>query len=372
MTNPRRAAIIGGGMVGRVHRRSLAVAGVRLAGVMSSGPARSELLAREWEADRVFRSAEEIAESDVDVVHICTPTASHAEYARLMLEAGKHVICEKPLTTTAAEADELAALAERAGVVAAVPFVYRYYSAVREIRSRVRDGRLGALTLMHGSYLQDWLLDPQASSWRVLASEGGSSRAFADIGSHWCDLVEWVAGERFSALVAQTSTTVPRRPLPTGPSFSGPDGGDTALVEVDTEDIATLMLRTESGVPANLTVSQVSSGRKNRLWFELDGESGSAWFDQEQPEHAYFGDRDGRVQAFARGTGTPHSTDQLPPGHPQGWGDAFAAFIADVYLAVEDGHVDGMPTFADGARTAHIVEAVLASAQNHTWKEIAG
>jgi len=251
-----------------------------------------------------------------------------------------------------------------------VPYVYRYISAVREIRARLRAGELGAVTLLHGSYLQDWLLDPLASNWRVDAVAGGPSRVFADIGSHWCDLVEWITGERFAEVVAQLSTSVPERPAPVGPSFSGAIEGETARIAVDTEDIAAVLLRTERGVPANLTVSQVSAGRKNRLWFEIDGTSGAASFDHEQPELAWFADAAGDASLFARGSGAPHPTDQLPGGHPQGWDSAFTSFIADVYAAVEGEAPEGLPTFADGARTAHLVEAVVASARNHEWTEI--
>ncbi|MGB4135526.1 MAG: Gfo/Idh/MocA family oxidoreductase [Microbacterium sp.] len=368
----RRAAIAGGGMVGRVHRQALSILGVPLVGVLGSDPVRGEALAHEWGAERSFASIEDLAASDVEVVHLCTPTGTHADYARLLIDAGKHVVCEKPLATTAADADELTAAAARQGVITAVPFVYRYYSAVREIRTRVQHGDLGPITLLHGSYLQDWLLDPLASNWRVDAATGGASRAFADIGSHWCDLIEWITGERFAALVAQLSTSVPERPVPSGLSFSGPAAEDTRRMRVDTEDIATLMLRTERGVPANLTVSQVSSGRKNRLWFEIDGASGAASFDHESPEQAWFGDAHGEVSIFARGSGRSHPTDRLPSGHPQGWDSAFTSFIADVYTAVGGEAPEGLPTFADGARAARLVDAVLASAADGQWKEIAG
>lgn len=370
-TRCRSVAIVGGGMVGAVHRRALSILGIPLVGVLGSSPAKSDALSREWGADRAFSSMDELAESSVEVVHICTPTGTHAEYARRLIQAGKHVVCEKPLATTTADAAELAALADRAGVVAAVPYVYRYYSAVREIRRRVQAGAIGVPTLIHGSYLQDWLLDPLTSNWRVESAVGGPSRAFADIGSHWCDLIEWVTGERFAHVVAQLSTSVPERPAPDGPSFSAAIEGHTRLIEVDTEDIATLLLRTERGTPASLTVSQVSAGRKNRLWFEIDGASGAASFDHEQPEQAWFADAGGNVSLYARGSEPTHGTDYLPGGHPQGWDSAFTAFVADVYAHVESGAApDGLPTFADGLRTAQLVDSVLTSAQNHQWMEI--
>lgn len=372
MTRPSptpRAAIIGGGMVGRVHRQSLATLGIELSGVLGSSPDRSATLAQDWGAAHAFASIEELAASNIDVVHVCGPTGTHAQQTRILLRAGKHVICEKPLATSTDEADELVALAEQAGVVAAVPFVYRYYSSVREIRDRIRSGDLGALRLIHGSYLQDWLLDPMASNWRVLSDQGGRSRAFADIGSHWCDLVEWITGDHFATLVAQLSITVLTRPAPDAASFSGPSTS-AERIPVDTEDVATVLLRTSAGVPASLVTSQVSAGRKNRLWFELDAADGSAAFDHEIPEQAWFADQHGDVRLFARGSGRLHGTDRLPAGHPQGWDSAFTAFIADAYRAVSGRPAPDMPTFADGARSARIVDAVLTSSSTGAWTEI--
>ena len=148
---------------------------------------------------------------EVDVVHICTPNHLHLPLAEAALAAGKHVVCEKPLALDAAGAERLVAAAAESRRQAAVPFVYRFYPTVREARERVRAGETGAVHLLHGTYLQDWLLRPEDDNWRVDESLGGASRAFADIGSHWCDLAEFVTGQRLTRLSARTLTAVPER-----------------------------------------------------------------------------------------------------------------------------------------------------------------
>ena len=193
------AAIAGTGFIGRVHARSVRLAGAELAGVAASTPECARVAAAELGADRAFDSAEEmVRDPDIDVVHICTPNHLHLPLAEAALAAGKHVICEKPLALDAAGAQRLVDAATDSGLHAAVPFVYRYYPTVREARERVGSGQTGALRLVHGTYLQDWLLRPDDDNWRVDEQLGGASRAFADIGSHWCDLAEFVSGHRIA------------------------------------------------------------------------------------------------------------------------------------------------------------------------------
>src|SRR5262245_45010985 len=184
MPDRLRAAIAGLGFIGPVHLRAARLAGADIVGVSGGDPTRARAAATALDAARVFDSSQALAtHPSVDVVHICTPNHLHASLARLALEAGKHVVCEKPLATNAADAAELADLAERAGLVASVPFVYRFHPVVREARARIAGGRSGAIHLIHGSYLQDWLASPDDYNWRVDPALGGPSRAFGDIGS---------------------------------------------------------------------------------------------------------------------------------------------------------------------------------------------
>ena len=185
------------------------------------------------------------------------------------MEAGKHIVCEKPVALDASGAGELVDAAGSSGLVATVPFGYRYYPTVREAARPARSS-LGDVRLIQGGYLQDWMLDRDDDNWRVEVELGGRSRAFADIGSHWCDLIEFVSGQRIVTLSARTSIAHAERPRSESHSFSRGNGAGEARA-VETEDLATVMFETDRGVIGSAAISQVSAGRKNHLWFELWG-----------------------------------------------------------------------------------------------------
>jgi predicted dehydrogenase len=229
---------------------------------------------------------------------------------------------------------------------------------VREMRARVAAGQPGIISTVHGSYLQDWLADAADDNWRVDDQAGGPSRAFADIGSHWCDLTEFVTGDRIILVSALTRTI-------------RADRGGRA---VRTEDLATAHFRTASGVLGTLVVSQVASGRKNRLFLEVSGTDASLAFDQEDPDRLWLGRRDeSRLLVRDPATLSPPAArvNSLPPGHAQGYQDAFDTFVADSYAAARGEEPDGLPVFADGARSACVVDAVLASAAaDGAWTDV--
>lgn len=371
MSQSLGVGVVGAGFIGRVHARSARLAGGHLVGIVGSSPERSRDLAVEFGTSRVFSSAEElIGHPDADVIHICTPNHLHLPLAEVALRAGKHVVCEKPLATEAAGAARLASLAHEAGLVATVPFVYRFYPTVREARERIGRGDLGTVRLIHGSYLQDWLMGAGDYNWRVDAALGGASRAFADIGSHWCDLVEFVTGRPIARLTARLSTVLAeRRRAAAGPAFSA-GGGDGPAVGVDTEDIALVLFEADGGAVGSVTISQVSPGRKNRLWFEVDGSAGAVAFDQEEPETLWVGGREAST-VVPRGSRAAAAAarrfDRVPAGHPQGYLDCFDAFVSDTYQAIGGAEPEGLPGFGDGWRSVRITEAVLASARAGEW-----
>jgi predicted dehydrogenase len=373
---PLQAAIAGTGFIGRVHARSLRLAGAELAGVAASSPDSARAAAAALGAARAFDSAEELVRDPaVDVVHICTPNHLHLPLAEAALAAGKHVICEKPLALDAADAQRLLDAATGSGLQAGVPFVYRYYPTVREARERVGSGQTGPTRLLHGTYLQDWLLRPGDDNWRVDERLGGPSRAFADIGSHWCDLAEYVSGHRIARLSARLLTAVPERSSAAGRKAFESDGDEGEARPVTTEDAAVVQFETDAGAMGSVVVSQISAGRKNRLWIELDGAEETLAFDQEHPEELWSGRRES-IAIVPRDPTTLSPPAArfafLPGGHPQGYADCFDAFVADFYEAVLNGStVEGMPTFADGLRAARITEAVLASAREERWVEVA-
>jgi predicted dehydrogenase len=371
-----RVGVAGTGFIGAVHARAARLAGARLVGVAASTPERSAEAAHRLGAERAFESAQALAEApDIDVVHVCTPNHLHLPVAEAALAAGKHVVCEKPLAVDVPGALRLTELAGGSGQWATVPFVYRYNATVREARERVRSGRTGAVHLMHGTYLQDWLLRPEDDNWRVEADLGGPSRAFADIGSHWCDLAEFVTGHRITRLAARMLTAVPDRVRADHrEAFAGGDGGGGELRAVGTEDAAVVQFETDRGAIGSTVISQISAGRKNRLWLEVDGAEESVAFDQEETESLWCGRREGativkRDPAFLSPPAARLAW--LPAGHAQGYADCFDAFVADTYASIRSGEpVDGLPVFADGLRTALITDAVLSAAREDRWVDV--
>jgi predicted dehydrogenase len=349
-------------MIAEVHARAVRSAGGTVAALVGSTAESARRSAGRLGAERAVSCLEELLSAeDIDVVHICTPTHVHAEQAAAVLASGKAVICEKPLAGDRRAAQQLAQTAEASGLVNAVPFVYRFYPTVRDARARIRHGAAGRVHLIHGSYLQDWLALPTDNNWRVDPKLGGASRAFGDIGVHWCDLVEFTTGHRISRLVARTLTAYPRRESSQGP------------VTVKTEDAVALIFETDRGALGSLMVSQVSHGRKNRLWFSVDAAAEALAFDQELPDSLWRGGREWN-QTIMRGSpgSDPWAAryNSLPAGHPQGYQDSFSAFVADVYAAVRGERVDGLPSFADGLRAAEITSAVMLSAAREDWVEV--
>ncbi|MEV7621239.1 Gfo/Idh/MocA family oxidoreductase [Microbacterium sp. NPDC089321] len=350
-----RSGFLGGGFMAQVHSRAARAAGAITAVLASSTPERGFAAAQDLGIARAAADIAELLADDIDIVHVCTPNATHAELALEVIRAGIHVICEKPLATRAEDARALAAAAEERGVVAAVPFVYRYHPMVREARARVAAGEIGELLTVDCGYLQDWMLRPGDDDWRVTAADGGPSRAFADIGSHLCDLLEFVAGERIARLTARTRRVYDER------------GGRP----VTNEDAVSILVEMASGAIGTLLISQMAAGRKNALTLELHGAHASIRFDQERPEELWVGQREGSRQLF-RDPETAHPGvarfSTVPAGHAQGYQDAFNGFVADAYAAIRGDELpDGLPTFQDGVRAAQLTEAVLLAAHEERW-----
>ncbi|MGN6760313.1 MAG: Gfo/Idh/MocA family protein [Leifsonia sp.] len=352
-----RVAIVGGGFMAEVHSRAVRAARADLAGIVSSTPERSAAAAERLGIGRSYGSLDELLADDaIDVVHVTTPNALHADQAVAVLASGKDVVCEKPIATSIPDAERMVGAAQ--GRTATVPFVYRFHPLVREARARFASGEAGRVLSVNASYLQDWLLGSGDDNWRVDAEQGGRSRAFADIGSHLIDLVEFVSGDRVSRVVATKRTVFAERAAHAG---------------ITTEDAVAVVIETRSGALGTLLVSQVAPGRKNRLWLEIAGSAESVAFDQEQPETLWIGRRKGSLTI-------PRDADQLsedaarlcvlPSGHPQGYQDAFNAFVADSYAAVAGENPDGLPRFADGLRAVRVTDAVIDSAESGTWIEM--
>jgi predicted dehydrogenase len=353
-----RSAIIGTGFMGIVHANAVRSARGTVAAVLGSTPERSREGAERLGAERAVMSLEELVSSDdIDVVHVCTPNVQHVEQARAALAHGKHVICEKPLATSVEDAAALVELADATGLRTGVPFAYRFYGSVRAARDRVRAGHVGHILTVHGTYLQDWLADPTATNWRVDAEHGGGSRAFGDIGVHWCDMAEFITGHRIARVASRTMRAYAER-----------DGR-----EVTTEDAVSVVFETDGGALGSVIASQISRGRKNRLWISVDGETEAVGFNQESPEELWVGRAD-ESAVLMRG-GTPNGPDvdrynHVPAGHPQGYQECFNDFVADMYDSITEVPPDGIPTFRDGLRAAVITDAVMRADATQEWVRV--
>ncbi|MFF2316013.1 Gfo/Idh/MocA family protein [Arthrobacter sp. NPDC058097] len=354
-----RAGFVGAGFMAEVHSRAARAAGAELAGIASSSPASAARARDRLGIAQAYASVQDLIEDDaIDVIHVCTPNATHVALAEAALVAGKHVVCEKPLATNVQDATHLVELAATAGTVATVPFVYRFHPMVREARERIASGQTGRISTIQGSYLQDWLLSRDDDNWRVDAGVGGPSRAFADIGSHLCDLIEFVTNDRITRIGAVSRTL-----------FTGRANHE----DVQTEDLVAAVFSTDTGTVGNLLVSQVAPGRKNRLMIEISGTESTVQFDQEAPETLWLGKRAGS-QLLVRDPDalSPDAArlSVLPAGHPQGYQDAFNAFVADTYAAISGETPEGLPTFRDGLRAAVLTQSILESNTSGHWTDV--
>lgn len=378
------ACIVGTGFIGPVHLEALRRIGVTVTGIVERDPAIAAAKAAELGAGKGYASFEAaLADPAVDVVHLAVPNHLHAPYAKAALAAGKHVLCEKPLAMTSAESAELAALARASNRVAAVNYNLRFYPLVHQARELIRAGELGRPLLIHGGYLQDWLLYPTDWSWRLDPAEGGPLRAVADIGTHWLDMVSFVTGLRVESVMADLATFHTTRQKPRGPvsTFEGtgarPAPRDHDPVAITSEDAALILLRFEGGARGTLTVSQVSAGRKNALSFEIDGtESALAWA-SEEPNALWLGRRNEANRILMKDpsllSASAARLSGYPGGHQEGYGDTMKNLFARFYACIEQGDPSAprdFPTFDDGHTEMLLCDALLRSAREGVWVDV--
>jgi predicted dehydrogenase len=372
-------AIAGAGFAASSHLDALRrLPDVRVAGVLASSPESTTVAATRLGVEPIA-SLDQLLKADV--VHNCTPNDVHASITEAALDAGVHVLSEKPLAYDASEAAKLARAAAEAGVVTGVCFNYRHFPLVQELRTLLASGGDGPIHLVHGAYLQDWLLKRDDWNWRLDSTRAGTSRATGDIGSHWIDLAQHVTGDVITSVSARLGTLFDERIQPAEgdrQTFAQGDGHGTAM-PVDTEDMAVVLFTTQRGVLGSVTISQVSAGWKNHVLLEVDaGESSFVW-DQEQPNDLRIGRRDGANRDVPRDPSQLHPDAarlaHFPAGHQEGWPDALRNLFIDFYAAVE-AHRAGAayePTFAsfdDAARVQATVEAVMRSSASGTWVDV--
>ena len=337
-------------------------------------------------ADRLGWSASEtdwrrlVERDDVDLVDICTPGDTHAEIAIAALDAGKHVLCEKPLANTVAEAEAMAEAAGRAaagGVRAMVGFTYRRVPAIALARRLVEDGRIGEVRHVRAQYLQDWIADPEAPlSWRLEKDKAGSG-ALGDIGAHIIDLTQFITQDRITEVSGQLATFVKERPLAAEHSgLSGTaaaDAGERGPVTVD--DAAVFLAKFTGGAVGVFEATRFATGRKNAIRIEINGDKGSLAFDFEDMNvlQVYDAGEADETAGFRRilvtEPGHPYVAAWWPPGHGLGYEHAFTHQVVDLVTAIAEG-TDPRPTFADGLQVQRVLAAVETSSDTRSWQEI--
>jgi predicted dehydrogenase len=370
------AAIIGLGFVGKAHLEALRRLGIPVRGILGSSPERTQEAVRQLKLERGYSSlAELVRDSNVNVVHVCTPNYVHHDQTKAAMEGGKHVMCEKPLAMNTRESQSLIELSRTLNLVGGVTYNLRYYPLCQEARSLVQHGAIGEPRLIHGGFLQDWLLYPTDWNWRLQPELGGDLRAVADIGTHWLDLVTWITGRKVKNVCADLATINPARKRPLGrvQTFQQSQGA-TEDVKITTDDYASILLHFDKNAHGVCTVSQVSAGRKASLWFEIDGSEGSLAWNSEEPNTMWMGRRREPNREIIKDPSLLSSEARgyaaYPGGHAEGYPDTFVQLFKDFYAYIEGrnfGQPRTFPTFETGHEEMRLCELIAQSAREQRW-----
>jgi predicted dehydrogenase len=379
MSQTIKAAIVGTGFIGPAHLEALRrLPYVEVTALVEVNQQLADEKAKMLGIPNAYTFEDMLKQSDIDVVHICTPNFLHFAQAKAVLLAGKHVICEKPLAVKIDEAEELVALAAEKGLVNAVHFNLRYYPMVRQMKTMREKGELGEVYSVMGSYLQDWLFLQTDYNWRLEPDKSGDSRAIADIGSHLLDITEYVTGLKITEVMADFSTVHKTRlkPLKNIETYSGKmlSMDDYQEVPINTEDYATVLLRFDNGNKGSITVSQVNAGRKNRLNVEISGSKANFEFNSERPNELWIGKRETANGQLMKDPSLLHpeasALVSFPGGHNEGFPDTSKQMFKEVYAAIREGkqpEKPSFPTFADGLRELIIGERIIESNKKQAW-----
>jgi predicted dehydrogenase len=378
--------IVGAGFVGPHHVDAVRRLGyVDIIAVAGSSQASADKKAEAVGARKAYAGYEALLnDPDIQVVHNATPNYLHYPVNAAAIAKGKHVISDKPLAMTAAEASKLLDQATKAGIVHAVTFNYRGNPLVQQARHMIARGDIGKPHFLVGTYLQDWLLKDTDYSWRLEPDKGGASSALGDIGSHWCDLAQHMSGLRITHVLGDITTVIPKRKRPLGSreAFAAADANQKVEeVDIKVEDLASVLVRFDNGAKGSFSVGQVCAGHKNDLEIEICGSKASLKWRQEHQNELLIGHRDRPNEILQK---DPSLIDpvagkyaHLPGGHQEAWADAFANLMRDIYGFIAEGkkpsdpHPPAFATFEDGYRANCIVEAILQSAQKgSTWTKV--
>lgn len=377
------AAIVGIGFIGPVHAEALMRIGIRVQGILGATYEESVHGAQKLGLPTAYLDySAMLQDKAVDVIHIATPNRTHHTLARQALEAGKHVICEKPLAMNSMETAQLVALSRsKPDLAAVVNYNLRFYPMILHARDFIREGSLGEIRSVRGAYEQDWLLYETDWNWRLLPEEGGELRAVGDIGTHWMDLIGFLTGLSVESLLADLQTFVkthrkPRQAVATFNGMGRNEAVDYESLQISTEDWGSVLFHYRGGARGTMSVSQVAPGRRNRLSFEIAGSKSTFAWDSEHPNELWIGYRDRPNAVVLKDPALLSETAQqytsYPGGHNEGFPDTFKQLYKAVYRYIEERNFHAprlFPTFEDGHREAVLCDAILESHRARKWIE---
>nr|WP_304219708.1 Gfo/Idh/MocA family oxidoreductase [Fredinandcohnia onubensis] len=383
--NKIKVGVIGTGFIGPTHIEAIRRLGfVDVVGIAGSSLQKAEEKANELGIPKAYKDYKEmLLDEEIKVVHNCTPNHLHYEINKEIILAGKHVVSEKPLAMDSQESSDLLELARKHRIVHAVNFNYRQFPSVQNLHVKIQNGDLGKVNIVHGGYLQDWLLYETDYNWRMNSKLGGKTRAIADIGSHWCDTVQFITGKKIVEVFADLATILPVRKKSKSSINTFGSEGEVEVeyedVQIDTEDYASVLVRFEDGLRGVFTVSQVSAGRKNHLHFEVAGSQAAASWNQEEPEKLWIGHRDKPNEILLADADlfSPEARGSIhhPSGHNEGWPDALKNMMLNYYSFIRDGKnlekdKPNFATFEDGHRSMCITDAIFQSSIESKWIKV--
>ena len=379
-----KAGIVGTGYIGISHIETIRRIGfAELVAVTDVNNDLAKRRAAEYYIPKCYGTLDDLLTDDeIDVVHNCTPNNLHLEVNEKIIRVGKHVFSEKPLARNSQESGKLLSLLnENKNIIHGMNYNYRMNPLVQEMKNKVRNGEIGQPKLVHGSYLQDWLLFDTDYNWRIEPEICGPSRCIADIGTHWMDAVQTVTGSRITEVIADLVTTIPVRKKPTGQveTFSITGDSENEEVEVKTEDYGAVIFKMDNGVRGVFCASEVSAGRKCYLNFEIDGTKSSMYWNQEMADQMWMGFREKDNSLIMRNpnlmTAKAKEYTYLAAGHPEGWNDAMRNNVYSFYKYIIDGKTIGdapcdFATFHEGHYLIKLTEAILESNRTGQWIKV--